>query len=289
MIFDALELNYSKINAYLSCPLLYRFIYVNRHYAPPTGPSSFGLSLHHAIAAYHAEGRSFGDLMVYYQDCWLHQGYETPQQAMEYYRMGVKILEKWHGFHRQDTNKVLYWEKNFRFEFERWTIKGTIDRIDLLPGGGAEIIDYKTGLEGQPRTEEQTANSLQLGMYALAAEEAFGLKPEKITYYILSVPQKVSVPYTKEIKKRTIEAIRNAGTKILEDDYSWRGKCEHCPIRNVCWESSCREEILSSVAKPSSNIHGHKTENKENSREKHAETHGFGISLGDILGRLNKN
>lgn len=279
MIFDALELNYSKINAYLSCPLLYKFIYVNRHYTPPTGPSSFGLSLHHAIARYHGEGRTLSDLMVYYQDCWLHQGYETPQLAMEYYRMGEKILEKWHDFHKRDTNKVLYWEKNFRFEFERWTIKGTIDRIDLLPGGGAEIIDYKTGLEGQPRTEEQTANSLQLGIYALAAEEFFNLKPEKITYYILSGPTKVSVPYTTEIKERTREAIRTAGMKIFEADYSARGNCEHCSIRNICRESTFTDSEESSVKAASVQKTEDADENSGNS---------FGVSLGEILGEALK-
>ena len=242
MIFDALELNYSKINAYLSCPLLYKFIYVDRHYAPPTGPSSFGLSLHRAIARYHSGGRNLNDLMVYYQDSWLHQGYETPQQAMEYFRNGEKILEKWHAFHLEETNKVLYWEKNFRFEMDRWTIKGTIDRIDILPSGGAEIIDYKTGYDG--RTEEQTANSLQLGMYAIAAEEAFGLKPKKITFFLLAEPQKISVPFTKEIKERTLDIIRDAGMKIFEEDFTGRGNCEHCPIRKTCRESTAKENSI---------------------------------------------
>ena len=239
MIFDALELNYSKINAYLSCPLLYKFIYVNRKYTPPTGPSSFGLSLHRAIARYHSGGRTLNDLIVYYQDSWLHQGYETPQQAMEYYRNGEKILEKWYMFHSEETNRILYWEKNFRFDFEKWVIKGTIDRIDIMPSGGADVIDYKTGYEGH--TAEQAAGSLQLGIYALAAEEAFGLKPERVTYFILSEPQKISVPFTDEMRSRTLETIRDVGTKIFEYDFTGRGNCIHCPIRKICRESTAKD------------------------------------------------
>lgn len=242
MIFDALELNYSKINAYLTCPLLYKFIYVDRHYPPPTGPSSFGLSLHRAIARYHSQGRVLDDLIVYYQDCWLHQGYETPQQAMEYYRKGEKILEKWHEFHTEEKPHLLYWEKNFRFYFEKWIIKGTIDRIDLLPSGGAEIIDYKTGFDG--KTEEQVLNSLQLGIYAMAAQETFNLKPEKVSFFILSDPHRVSAPFTKEMREKTENTIRDIGTKIFEFDFTARGNCEHCPIKNVCRESKSLKVAL---------------------------------------------
>ena len=47
-----------------------------------------------------------------------------------------------------------------------FTIRGQIDRIDRLPTGGIEVIDYKTGrLESQKGVDE----SLQLSIYALAA------------------------------------------------------------------------------------------------------------------------
>ncbi|MBP5286953.1 MAG: PD-(D/E)XK nuclease family protein [Elusimicrobiales bacterium] len=276
MIFDALELNYSKINAYLSCPLLYKFIYVNRKYTPPTGPSSFGLSLHRAIARYHSGGRTLNDLIVYYQDSWLHQGYETPQQAMEYYRNGEKILEKWYMFHSEETNRILYWEKNFRFDFEKWVIKGTIDRIDIMPSGGADVIDYKTGYEGH--TAEQAAGSLQLGIYALAAEEAFGLKPERVTYFILSEPQKISVPFTDEMRSRTLETIRDVGTKIFEYDFTGRGNCIHCPIRNICRESSCKAAEMETIKLRLENNNAYAEKAQSGNSFKF-----FGISQGDKL------
>ena len=69
MMFDPLELNYSKIQAYLNCPFLYRFIYVERKFAPQTPFSSLGLSVHRALARYHAGGRDLSDLLMYYEDC----------------------------------------------------------------------------------------------------------------------------------------------------------------------------------------------------------------------------
>ncbi|HEX7611921.1 MAG TPA: PD-(D/E)XK nuclease family protein, partial [Candidatus Limnocylindrales bacterium] len=44
-------------------------------------------------------------------------------------------------------------------------VTGFIDRIDRLPSGAIEQIDYKSGFAPSP---EQTASSLQLSIYALA-------------------------------------------------------------------------------------------------------------------------
>ena len=62
---------------------------------------------------------------------------------------------------------------------------GMIDRIDRLPSGGIEVIDYKTGkLSSQKGVQE----SLQLSIYALACRDALGLgTPEKVTLYFTGV------------------------------------------------------------------------------------------------------
>ena len=47
--------------------------------------------------------------------------------------------------------------------------RGTIDRIDRLPSGGIEVIDYKTG---NITSQKSVAESLQLSIYALACRDA---------------------------------------------------------------------------------------------------------------------
>ena len=51
-------------------------------------------------------------------------------------------------------------------------VSGSIDRIDRLPSGGIEVIDYKTG---RVSSQKGVDESLQLSIYALACRDALGL------------------------------------------------------------------------------------------------------------------
>jgi putative RecB family exonuclease len=239
MIFDPLELNYSKIRAYLDCPFLYRFIYVERKFAPQTPFSSLGLSVHKAIGRFHARPGDLGDLIAYYEDEWLHQGYGTPQQSMEFYNKGALVLEKWWAHFQENPAQVLYSEKHFEFPFEKWRIKGTIDRVDRMPGGKVELLDYKMGFED--RNEWDVAGSLQLAIYALGLERALRQKVGSVGYFILSSLQKVTAPYDPASGERTLALIRENGEKMLAQTMDRKGECPRCPIRKLCPESTAKE------------------------------------------------
>ena len=240
MIFDPFELNYSKIRAYLDCPFLYRYIYAERRFTPPTSFSSLGLSVHRALARYHAApGGDLSDLLAHYEDAWLHQGYATPQESMEFYNRGARVLEDWWLYFQGNPAQVMYSEKSFEFPFEKWRVKGTIDRVDRMPGGLVELIDYKMGFEG--KTGEDVAGSLQLSLYAIGLSRALKLKVGAIAYFVLTGPAKISVPYDPSAEEATLNLVRETGEKMLALDLSRKGKCARCPIRKLCPESEARE------------------------------------------------
>lgn len=239
MIFDPLELNYSKLRAYLDCPYLYRFIYAERKFAPQTPFSSLGLSVHKALGAFHARPGDLGDLIRYYDEKWLHHGYATPQECMEFYNRGAKVLEDWWLHWQQHPAQVLYSEKSFAFTFEKWLVKGTIDRVDRLPGGAVELIDYKMGFED--RGEWDAAGSLQLALYALGLERALKQKVAAMGYFILSSLKKVSVPYDPAAGEAALNLVRETAAKMLAQTMDRKGACARCPARNQCPESEARD------------------------------------------------
>ena len=84
-------------------------------------------------------------------------------------------------------------------------IYGEIDRIDRLPSGGIEVIDYKTG---KVSSQKDIADNLQLSIYALACRDALGLgTPERVTLYFTESAIRMSTMRTDEELDAAREAI----------------------------------------------------------------------------------
>lgn len=64
------------------------------------------------------------------------------------------------------------------------------NRVDRLPSGGIEVIDYKTG---HASSQKGVDESLQLSIYALACRDAPGLgTPERVTLYFTESATRMS-------------------------------------------------------------------------------------------------
>ncbi len=91
-------------------------------------------------------------------------------------------------------------EFRFTVEVEGVPIAGTIDRLDRIPGGGYEIIDYKTNRRLPPMSRVE--QDLQLSIYWLAAQQVWGIEPEKLTLYFLLPGQRMTTTRTTRARRR---------------------------------------------------------------------------------------
>ncbi|MGI8512043.1 MAG: RecB family exonuclease, partial [Solirubrobacteraceae bacterium] len=112
--------------------------------------------------------------------------------------------------------------------------RGRVDRVDRLPDGGYELIDYKTG---RPRTPEQLREDVQLSLYAVGAREAWDLEAAAQAYYYILDDAKVPVerdPADRDwITDTVLEVADGILTQGFEPTPSFSA-CSMCDFRIVC-------------------------------------------------------
>jgi len=240
MQFDPYELSYSKIRSFLDCPVLYRYRYVEGKWVPPSGPSSFGLSIHKALEQYHKCRGDLAAMMDYYDCVWINAGFASPQEQAGYYDLGRKMLEVYWRNDRERRSIVLYLEKKFEFVLGKFKVRGIIDRIDSRPDGKCELIDYKTGQT--ERNEEYFRSSLQSAIYGIGMKRGLAIEPAIVTFWQLYQGIQHSFPYDASREEAVIETLCKTGEEILKEDFQPNtAHCAFCLIKKSCAFSVCKK------------------------------------------------
>jgi len=178
-------LSYTKISLYQSCPLCYKLQYIDGLELKDKWYFSFGRTMH-MCAEYFFKVRvppppSLNELLHFYEQNWLAEGYESPEEEARYRVYGREILTKFWEIHQADFRMPVAVERLFYIDIEGVKLTGYIDRVDKLDSGGLSIVDYKTNKE--LFTTEDIEKDLQLTLYQLAAEQTWQLPVGKLTLY----------------------------------------------------------------------------------------------------------
>ncbi len=172
-----MEVSYSRINAYKTCPCKYRLIYKDGKHLPPNPFISLGNSIHRTLEDFHlGSADSFDGLMESYDKSWVNEGFLSPQQTQDFFDKGQRMLENYWDTSRTHTGEIVFLEKEFHCSMKRFGLRGIVDRIDRHPDGTYELIDYKTHAELW--STHRVDHDLQLSLYAYACKKAFGFEPK---------------------------------------------------------------------------------------------------------------
>lgn len=187
---EPLRLSASALDQYQKCPMKYS---LSARWCIRGGPHAtltFGNVMHvtlreMALAWQREQPMTFADVELIYAREWKAAGFEDAYQEEEYRRAGLDQLRAFHGKYNSAPPNVLALEKPFELPLEHnIVVTGRIDRIDRLPDGTVEIVDYKTGSVKRPLDAKK---SLQLSIYAMAAKEILELEPSRLTFYNLGI------------------------------------------------------------------------------------------------------
>ena len=185
-------LSASDIETYLVCPLKYKFARVFRIPQEPTLNQRFGILVHQVLERYHASAaRTLDELLGLLDAGWRRGGFGTSDEERQLRQKAVGALHRYHDRLADEDAEPLWFERPFQFRLGPHLLRGRVDRVDRLPDGGYELIDYKTG---RPKSPAQLREDVQLSLYAVGVREAWRLEASRQAYLYVLDDEKVAVP-----------------------------------------------------------------------------------------------
>jgi DNA helicase-2/ATP-dependent DNA helicase PcrA len=228
-------LSASDIDTYRTCPLKYKFARVFRIPQEPTVHQRFGILVHQVLERFHGgevQSGSLSELLGLLDAGWRRAGFGDSDEERQLRGKAAAALTRYHERFQSSESEPVWFERSFTFRLGPHLLRGRVDRVDRLPSGEYELIDYKTG---RPKTAAQLAGDVQLSLYAVGAREAWQLDSSRQAYYYLLDDEKVEVPgdggeWVQEVVREVADGILAQG---FEPTPSFAA-CSVCDYRLVC-------------------------------------------------------
>ncbi|MHB8245166.1 MAG: RecB family exonuclease [Acidimicrobiales bacterium] len=241
----------SKISAFTSCPLAFRFSVLERLPEPPSLPAVRGTLVHRALQlffTYVEEGKRDRESAERYLHAAFIELSSEPGDlsALELTKEGrtdllgqsAILLDRY--FEIEDPNAVrpVGLELDMQVEVDGLLLRGIIDRLDVLPDGRFAVVDYKTGRA--PRAEQAKSRLSGVQLYAFLCKQILGQRPAAVRLLYLKDRVVVSAEPT-DMSIRGVRQRAGAVWKAIEracenSDFrpSPSALCSWCSFQQYC-------------------------------------------------------
>ncbi len=265
------KFSFTQIKAFETCPLQYKFAHLLKIPVRSRATFSFGKSIHQTLHKFFiaykdraaaqqaslfsspketivnnqplsfARGREsrimdlmrVEELFKAYEDSFIDDWYDSQEQKAAYYNNGKRVLKSFYEATSGSAPEILSLEAAFNFKIGQTTFKGVIDRVDKLPDGTLELIDYKTGVS----KDLEKVDKDQLLIYQLASREFWCEPVSKLTYWYVEDGKKVSfLGAPEELEalgaklEKTIGELRASTYPATPSEF----KCKFCDFKDIC-------------------------------------------------------
>ncbi|HSC20704.1 MAG TPA: PD-(D/E)XK nuclease family protein, partial [Solirubrobacterales bacterium] len=234
-----LSLSASDLSLYLTCPLKYKFARVFGIPQEPTINQRFGILFHNVLERFHKEppadeSEGLRLLNRLFEQGWRRTGFGNSDDELQFRDRAKEALRLYWENERLAEGEPVWLEKKFDFKVGDHHVRGRVDRVDRLPDGDYELIDYKTG---ERKSSEDLDDDLQLALYRMAAREAWGIEASTGSYYYVLDGDKVAAPTKPDDAERVERTVLQVGEGILSQDFEPRPSpkvCSWCDYRLIC-------------------------------------------------------
>ena len=245
--------SHSRLESFKSCPLKYKFNYIDKIKREEEGIEAFlGSRFHGVMEKIYKELRfrkySLGELLDFYEDDWDKKYHDkiiiadNERKARDYKEIGKKFIEEYYKrYDPFNQGKVLGIERPVIINLDdngEYRLRGFIDRIDQVKDRTYEIHDYKTSkyLPEQSEMDEDR----QLALYQIGIQNSWnGVDQVELVWHYVAFDKEIRSKRTEEeldeLKKDTIDLIKKieATREFLPNKSTLCGWCYYkdiCPL-----------------------------------------------------------
>ena len=216
----------------------------------PTINQRFGILIHQVLERFHTEevraaqtgveplaggpAGSIDRLLALFEAGWRRAGFGASDDELQYRDRAIAALARYHERHTRSEARPVWLERSFAFAIGPHQLRGRVDRVDRLPDGGYELIDYKTG---DPSAGPELAGDVQLALYRLGAKEAWSIDAVVGSYWYVLADRRVEAAAEPDDAERVERTVLEVAAGIEGQDFEPRPSyeiCSWCDYRLIC-------------------------------------------------------
>jgi len=233
------RLSASAIETYETCPLQFKFEREWKLSRQLHAAVQYGAAMHRVLRTYYDSVRlrrikPDDELLQLFSDDLTSTGIEDEYQRDLYLKQGLEQLQEFlAGSRSASAAEVLHTEEWFDVQIAGTKLTGRIDRVDRAPDGSVVIVDYKTG---KARSQEDADESLQLSIYAMAAQQKWGYRVSELVFHNLDGNLPVISKRTDFQLEQARERVLNVARNIADGNFKPKPDfyCNFCAFRGLC-------------------------------------------------------
>ena len=240
----------SKVAAFTSCPLAFRYSQIDHLPEPPSPYAVKGTLVHRALEGLfwnHPQGKRTERAASRELD----RAWTALQRDPEFVELALPadeadafladarvLLANYFVLEDPDAVRVVGVELGVEFGQDGMRLRGIIDRLDLTPEGELIVVDYKTGRAPSERFEQGSLVGVQT--YALLCERLLGRAPVQVRLFHLREPVVITAQATMQTirgqDKRTTAVWHAISRACDKEDFRPRvgPLCNYCHFKPNC-------------------------------------------------------
>jgi putative RecB family exonuclease len=243
------SLSPSSVSSFKSCPLAFRFSYIDRLPEPPSAAASKGTLVHRALErlmlrppAERSVNAALGELAIarveLAEDPEFAELELTDEQQAAFDADAEELVRRYFRLEDPQAVNPIGLELKLTAQFGRVTLRGIIDRLEIDEAGELVVTDYKTG--SVPSEYAENARLSGVHIYAALCEQMLGRRPARIQLYYLSKPEAIiATPTAQSVAGvgRRADAVWSAILRACErEDFRPHPGplCEYCTFKPYC-------------------------------------------------------